>query len=52
MTVRQFEAGAHAPRRATIEVIKRAFEAAGVEFIDETAAAPGVGIRKRRPRKE
>ena len=52
VTVRQFEAGAHAPRRATIEVIKRAFEAAGVEFIDETAAAPGVGIRKRRPRKE
>ena len=36
MTVRQFEAGAHAPRRATIEVIKRAFEAAGVEFIDES----------------
>ena len=35
MTVRQFEAGAHAPRRATIEVIKPAFEAAGVEFIDE-----------------
>jgi transcriptional regulator with XRE-family HTH domain len=52
VTVRQFEAGAHAPRRATIEVIKRACEAAGVEFIDETAAAPGVGIRKRRPRKE
>jgi ribosome-binding protein aMBF1 (putative translation factor) len=51
VTVRQFEAGAHAPRRATIEVIKRAFEAAGAEFIDENGGGPGVRIRKRRPRK-
>ena len=34
VTVRQFEAGANAPRRATLDVIRRAFEAAGVEFTD------------------
>ena len=47
VTVRQFEAGAHSPRRATLEVIKRAFEAAGVEFIDENGGGPGVRLRKR-----
>src|SRR6516164_7239488 len=35
VTVRQFEAGAHEPRRATLDVIKRAFESAGVQFIDQ-----------------
>ena len=34
VTVHQLEAGTSQPRRATLEVIKRAFEAAGVEFID------------------
>ena len=32
--------------------IRRACEAAGVEFIDENGRGPGVRIRKRRPRKE
>jgi transcriptional regulator with XRE-family HTH domain len=32
--------------------IRRACEAAGVEFIDENGGGPGVRIRKRRPRKE
>ena len=35
VTVRQLEAGAHEPRRATLDVIRRALESAGVEFIDE-----------------
>ena len=32
MTVHQLEAAISQPRRATLEVIQRAFEAAGVEF--------------------
>jgi len=47
VTVRQFERGGHDPRRATLEVIRRAFEAAGVEFIDENGGGPGVRLRKR-----
>jgi len=35
LTVRQLEAGVTDPRRATLDVVRRAFEAAGVEFIDE-----------------
>jgi len=47
VTVHQFEAGLSEPRRATIEVIQRAFESAGVEFIDENGGGPGVRLRKR-----
>jgi hypothetical protein len=32
-------------RRATFDVIRRAFESAGVEFIDENGGAPGCGYR-------
>ena len=46
VTVRQLEADAHQPRRATLDVIKRAFETAGVEFIDENGGGPGVRLRK------
>src|SRR5258708_3811794 len=35
------------PRRATLDVIRRAFERAGVEFIDENGGGPGVRLRKR-----
>src|SRR5215831_17007890 len=47
VTVRQFEGGLNEPRRATLEVIKRALEAAGVEFIQENGGGPGVRLRKR-----
>ena len=47
VTVRQFETGAHEPRRLTLHAIRRAFEAAGVEFIDENGGGPGVRLRKR-----
>jgi transcriptional regulator with XRE-family HTH domain len=47
VTVRQLEAGSNEPRRATLEVIRRAFESAGVEFIDENGGGPGVRLRKR-----
>ena len=47
VTVHQFEAGLSQPRRATLDVIRRAFETAGVEFIDENGGGPGVRLRKR-----
>jgi predicted transcriptional regulator len=51
VTVHQLEAGTSQPRRATLDVIKRAFERAGVEFIDENGGGPGVRLRLRsRPR--
>ena len=52
VTVRQVEAGATEPRRATLVVLKQAFEGAGIEFIDENGGGPGVRLRKRqRPKK-
>jgi transcriptional regulator with XRE-family HTH domain len=47
VTVRQLEAGAHEPRRATLDVVRRALEAAGIEFIDENGGGPGVRLRER-----
>jgi transcriptional regulator with XRE-family HTH domain len=46
VTVRQLEADAHEPRRATLDVVRRALEAAGVEFIDENGGGAGVRLRK------
>jgi predicted transcriptional regulator len=51
VTVHQLEAGVSQPRRATLDVIRRALEAAGVEFIDENGGGPGVRLRKRSPEK-
>ena len=51
VTVHQLEAGASQPRRATLDVIKRAFESAGVEFIEENGGGPGVRLRQRRQKK-
>jgi hypothetical protein len=46
MTIHQFEKDGSQPRRATLDVVRRAFEKAGVEFIDENGAGPGVRLRK------
>jgi transcriptional regulator with XRE-family HTH domain len=46
VTVHQVEAGASQPRRATLAVIRKAFEAAGVEFIDPNGGGPGVRLRE------
>ena len=46
VTIRQLEAGNHEPRRATLDVVRRALEAAGVEFIDENGGGAGVRLRK------
>jgi predicted transcriptional regulator len=48
VTVRQFEAGTNQPRNATLSVIRRAFEDAGVEFIDANGGGPGVRLRENR----
>ncbi len=51
-TVRLFEGDAAESRQATLAVLRRAFELAGVEFIDENGGGPGVRLRKRqRPKK-
>ena len=47
-TVISFEADERTPIRATLEVIRRAFEGAGVEFIDENGGGAGVRLKKRR----
>ena len=46
MTIHHFEKEASQPRRATLDVVRRAFEKAGVEFIDENGGGPGVRLRK------
>jgi transcriptional regulator with XRE-family HTH domain len=48
MTVHQLERDGSQPRRATQDVVRRALEAAGVEFIDENGG--GAGVRLRKPR--
>ena len=50
VTVHQLEARTSTPRRSTLEVIRRAFETAGVEFIDENGGGPGVRLRKGLPK--
>jgi predicted transcriptional regulator len=49
VVIHQLESGTSQPRRATLDVVRRAFEAAGVEFIDENGG--GAGVRLRKPRK-
>ena len=41
---RQLEAGDVTPRRATLQVIRRAFELAGVELIEGNGGGPGVRL--------
>ncbi len=45
VTIHQLEAGTSQPRRATVDVVKRALESAGVEFIDENGGGPGVRLK-------
>ena len=47
VTVHQLEAGTSQPRRATLDVIRRAFEKAGVVFIEENGGGAGVRFRHR-----
>jgi hypothetical protein len=55
VTVGQLEAGLHGlheARRATTDVIVRALEDAGVQFIEENGGGPGVRLRKRQQKKK
>jgi len=52
VTVHQFESGVSQPRRSTLDVIRRAFESAGVEFIDENGGGPGVRLKRRQQKKK
>lgn len=47
-TITDFERGARRPQNRTLADIRRAFEDAGVIFIDEDDDA-GVGVRLRKP---
>jgi len=51
VTVHQLEASISQPRRATLQAIRRAFEMAGVQLIDENGGGPGVRLRKRHQKK-
>jgi len=46
VAIHQLEHGTSQPRRATLDVIRRAFEKAGVEFIDENGGGAGVRLKK------
>jgi transcriptional regulator with XRE-family HTH domain len=46
VAVHQLENESSSPRRATLDVVRRAFEAAGVEFIEENGGGAGVRLRK------
>lgn len=46
-TVRNFEAGRSIPVTNNLDAIKRALEAAGVEFIDENGGGAGVRLKKK-----
>jgi transcriptional regulator with XRE-family HTH domain len=46
MTVHQLEKDGSQSRRATLEVVQRALEVAGIEFIEENGGGAGVRLHK------
>ena len=46
VAINQLENEVSQPRRATLDVIRRAFEEGGVDFIDENGGGAGVRLRK------
>jgi transcriptional regulator with XRE-family HTH domain len=46
VTVRNFENEKTMPQRASLDVIRRALESAGVIFVEENGEGPGVRLRK------
>ena len=51
VTIHQLEAGTSQPRRSTVEVIRRALDVAGVEFIEENGGGPGVRLKTKEVKK-
>ena len=47
-TANRFESGACQPRGVTLEALRRALEAAGVEFLAENGGGPGVRLKGNR----
>jgi transcriptional regulator with XRE-family HTH domain len=47
-TVNRFESGASQPRGVTLEALRGALEAAGVEFIAENGGGAGVRLKGKR----
>ena len=45
VTIRHFEIGKTEPQKGTLVLLRRAFEAAGIEFIDENGGGPGLRMR-------
>jgi transcriptional regulator with XRE-family HTH domain len=45
-TIRLFEGEGAEPRHATLAVLRRALELAGIEFIEENGGGPGLRLRK------
>jgi hypothetical protein len=45
-TIVDFERGARSAHNSTLEAVRRAFEAGGVEFIAENGGGAGVRLRK------
>lgn len=45
-TIIDFEREARTPRKTTLDALRIALEAAGVEFIAENGGGPGVRLRK------
>lgn len=45
-TIADFETGRRQPYPRTLEALREALEAAGVEFIAENGGGPGVRLRK------
>jgi transcriptional regulator with XRE-family HTH domain len=45
-TIRLFEGEGAEPRHATLAVLRRALELAGIEFIEENGGGPGLRLSK------
>lgn len=45
-TIIDFEKGQRVPRKSTLEAIRKALEASGIEFIPENGGGAGVRFRK------
>jgi hypothetical protein len=52
-TIKRLESkpGIMVAHASTLVALKKAFEAAGIEFIDENGGGPGVRLKKRRQKK-
>ena len=52
-TIKRLEAkpGIMAAHMSTTVALRKALEAAGIEFIDENGGGPGLRLRKRQPKK-